>query len=55
MQENQKGEKKFPLWFGRLSFAKLYQILSREPKKHCNFDTMCIRVAVLFLALFRII
>lgn len=37
------------------SFANLYQILSREPNKHCNFDTMCIRVAVLFLALFRII
>ena len=36
-------------------FARLYQFLVRVPKKHCNFDTMCIRVAVLFLALFRII
>lgn len=32
-----------------------YEIAFEPPKKHCNFDTMCIRVAVLFLALFRII
>ena len=44
MQENQKGEKKFPLWFGRLSFAKLYQILSREPNKRRNVDTMRVRL-----------
>ena len=55
MQENQKGEKKFPLWFGRLSFAKLYQILSREPNKRRNVDTMGIRiVALFFFAVFNI-
>lgn len=55
MQENQKGEKKFPLWFGRLPFAKLYQILSREPNKRRNVDTMGIRiVALFFFAVFNI-
>ena len=49
--------KKQRIFCRRTKFLRFsgYLFRNSETKKHRNFDTMGIRVAVLFLALFRII